>query len=198
MFVPAPFSAVVQDIFVQDGDSVKEGQKLAQMDIRREERALADARKTLSEALQRLDAPDSQGHAEKELAPLADKVGEAEERMAQGTVSAPFAGRITELRAQRGQYLKQGDALLEIAEQGALEIYATVPSTWARHLESGHIIWVYVEETARSYEAVIARLGGKVDPATRSIRAYARFTGESAGILPGMSGRANFWPPLKD
>lgn len=204
--VTAPFSGTLAEILVKDGDLVEAGAPLARMDAGREERALADARKTLADALERLQAGGAEvgggvsGRSERpedRLARLADRVRQAEEQLEKTTLPAPFQARVTELRAVPGQYLKHGEAICELAEPKNLEIAASVPSVWVRNLAPGHIIWVLVDETGKSYEAVITRLGGKVDADTRTIRAYARFTGEVTELLPGMSGSADFWPPKK-
>ena len=47
---------------------------------------------------------------------------------------------------------------------------------------------VILDETNKSYEAEIVRLGGKVDPVSQTIKVYGRFVNKSAELLPGMSG----------
>jgi multidrug efflux pump subunit AcrA (membrane-fusion protein) len=74
-------------------------------------------------------------------------------------------------------------------------VISQVPSAWVSRLRPGNIIWVYVEETGKSYEAEFVRFGGRVNPSVRSIRAYSRFVNTPAELLPGMGGRANFFPP---
>ena len=65
-------------------------------------------------------------------------------------------------------------------------------------MKPGHVVWVYVDETGKSYEAVLDRLGGKVDPASKTIRVYARFSSPQAELLPGMSGSASIRPQLAE
>ncbi|MDR0339486.1 MAG: hypothetical protein LBH65_04335, partial [Desulfovibrio sp.] len=65
---------------------------------------------------------------------------------------------------------------------------------WVSRLESGRLIWIYVEELGRSYEGEFVRFGGRVDSSRRSVRAYARFKEVPPELLPGMGGRANFFP----
>jgi multidrug efflux pump subunit AcrA (membrane-fusion protein) len=85
---------------------------------------------------------------------------------------------------------------MEITEKGSLEIVCAVPSVWVRWLKPGHIVWVYVDETAKSYEAELVRLGGKVDAGSKTLKVYARFAASPTDLLPGMSGSASIRPQL--
>lgn len=199
MLLSAPFPAILAAVLVHDGELVAQGQNVARFDAQAAEKAVEEARKVLAEAIERVQNArevslrEREG-AEEDLARSADKLREAEERVALSTLTAPFSGRVTEVRAWAGQHLKRGEVVLELAEEGDLEIICTVPSLWINRLAPGHIIWVYVEESAKSYEAEFVRFGGKVDPSTKSIRAYSRFVQPPEELLPGMSGRADFFP----
>ena len=45
-----------------------------------------------------------------------------------------------------------------------------------------------LNETNKSYQAEITRLGGKVDPVSQTIKVYGRIIDKAAELLPGMSG----------
>lgn len=199
MLITAPFSGSLAEMRVHDGETVSPGQVVAVLDPTLARRGLEDARLAMADAIERVQAaqgaqPVEQEAARTRLARAADSLREAEERLERTTLSAPFAGRVTEVRASAGQMLKQGETVAELAEEGDMEIVCTVPSVWVSHVESGHRIWVFVEETAKSYEAEFIRFGGRVDAASRTVRAYARFSSAPAELLPGMSGRADFFP----
>jgi len=194
-----PFVGVLASVAVHDGELVEQDQVLAVLETQGLERELEDARLALAAAVERVQAmqeyaPKEQEGARGGLARSADKLREAEERLAMTTLRAPFAGRVTEIKAKAGQHLRRGEAVMELAEHGDLEIISQVPSAWVSRLQPGNIIWVYVEETGKSYEAEFLRFGGRVSAATRSIRAYSRFVDTPPELLPGMSGRADFFP----
>ena len=195
-----PFAGVLVSVDVHDGELVEQGQVLAVLDAQGLERELEDARRALTAAVERVQkmqeyAPREQEGARGALARSADRLNDVEERLAMTSLRSPFAGRVTEIRVRAGQHLRRGEAVMELAEQGDLEIISQVPSTWVSRLQPGNIIWVYVEETDTSYEARFLRFGGRVSAATRSIRAYSRFVDTPSELLPGMSGRADFFPP---
>lgn len=195
-----PFSGTVASVEVYDGELVKKDQLLAVLDKAAAERGLEEARKSLQEALEQVQGMRWNTEADREaaqelLARRADALQAAEERLAMTGMKASFDGRVTEIRARAGQHLHRGEVVMELAEEGDLEVVSEVPSAWVSRLREGNVIWVFVEETGKSYEAAFVRFGGKVNAASRSIRAYARFVSTPAELLPGMSGRANFFPP---
>jgi biotin carboxyl carrier protein len=203
MVLSAPRDAVIAEVTVRDGDSVDKGRLLVSFDGREDEESRTVTETLAADALNRLDAqPRGASRERDELAAeylrLSAQVRVHENRLKQRTVDAPFAGTVTEVRIRAGEHVAKGSPLLEIAESGNLEIVCRVPSAWTRWLKPGHIVWVYVDETARSYEAVLVRLGGKVDASSRTLRAYARFSAPPADLLPGMSGSASIRPQIAE
>lgn len=196
-----PFPGTLLSLEARDGELVVKDQVLAVLDKQNAERELEEARLAMKSALERVQSLQGRGlgaqeGAREQLARSADKLRDAEERLAMTTLRAPFDGRVAEIKARAGQHLRRGEAVMELTEQGDLEIISQVPSGWVSRLRPGNLIWVYVEETGKSYEAEFVRFGGKVSPSVHSIRAYARFVSTPAELLPGMSGRADFFPPL--
>lgn len=203
MVLSAPYDGVISAVLVRDGDSVSKGQAVARLDTQAEEQALAVAQTLAADAFNRLGVlPEGPSRDRDVLAAEyirhSAEVRLRETRLAQGVITAPFAATVTEVRVRAGEHVRQGGPIAEIAESGALEVVSSVPSVWIRWLKPGHIVWVYVDETARSYEAVLDRLGGKVDPASKTLRVYARFTGTHPELLPGMSGSASIRPQLAE
>ena len=203
MLLTAPCDGVIASIPARDGDSVDKGQTVARLDTRAAEQSLAVGQTLAADAFERLGAlPEGPSRERDALAAeylrYSAEVRAHETVLAQGVINAPFAGTVTEVYVKTGEHVKQGSPLVEIAETGSLEVVCAVPSAWLRWLKPGHIVWVYVDETGKSYEAVLARLGGKVDPTSKTLRAYAHFSAPPADLLPGMSGSASIRPQLAD
>ena len=195
-----PFPGTLAEVAVHDGEIVEKDQELAVLDTGQARRELEEARQAMTKALERVQAMQEfaakqQEEAREYLAGAADKLREAEERMSMTILRAPFAGRVTEVKAHAGQHLRRGEPVMELAEKDDIEVIGDVPSAWVSSLKRGHIIWVFVEETGKSYEAEFMRFGGKVNPSIKSIRAYSRFLAPPEELLPGMSGRADYFPP---
>lgn len=200
----APFSGLLREVLVRDGEMVEKDRLVAVFDAEPLEKSLQDARDELNATLERLqnaasgtavqDGDRTGDKSAQELARRADALKEAEARLEGARLSAPVQGRVVEVFVKAGQHVRRGESIVELAEPGDMEIVCNVPSAWLARLKEGHLIWVYVNETAKSYEAEFKRFAGRVNSADKSIKAYALFRERVPELLPGMSGRADFFP----
>jgi RND family efflux transporter MFP subunit len=110
-------------------------------------------------------------------------------------VEAPFAGVVVDQKAREAQYTMQGQPLLEIVDDHALELEFIVPSAWLRWLKTGTAFSVAVDETGKTYHAHVELLGGRVDPVSESIKITGTIDGDAQDLVPGMSGRVLMSPP---
>jgi RND family efflux transporter MFP subunit len=102
-------------------------------------------------------------------------------------VSAPFDGRIAEMRAKAYEMSRPGEPLMKIVNTDLLEIELIVPSVWLRWIRSGQKFRVTVDETAAVYDAMVQRIAPSVDSISQTVKIMAVFAEPAADILPGMS-----------
>jgi multidrug efflux pump subunit AcrA (membrane-fusion protein) len=112
-------------------------------------------------------------------------------------VKAPFPGRVASVAARPYQFVGVGQPLLDILDDRTLDLELIVPSRWLSWLRTGTPFTVTVDETGRTYDAVVDRLSGKVDAVSQSIKAYGRLAAAAPELLAGMSGRAAIEPPSR-
>ena len=124
----------------------------------------------------------------------ADLAG-ADATVSKCTITAPFSGTVADQKAREFQYTTPGQPLLEILDDRALEIELIAPSRWIEWLRPGSTFELHVDETNRNYPARVDRLSGRVDPVSQSIKVIGQITGNSEGLIAGMSGRALLSPP---
>ncbi len=147
---------------VENGDTVKKGAPLVVLDRSRLERDLAQAEAELKEVEARLDLARRQEaraqelHASDVLAPrfLDDAMTERkaqEGRKAQveariaaikddlerSIIRAPFAGVVTEIRTEVGQWLEMGDPVARLADFDTIEITMDLPERHYPHISRG-------------------------------------------------------------
>lgn len=116
------------------------------------------------------------------------------------TIIAPFSGRIAGLNIALHEYPSQEVPLMSIIDDSSLEIELVVPSVWLRWLAPGRTFSFAVEETGRTIESSVDRIGAEVDPVSQTVVIYAKVNDAKAGekdegeedILVGMSGTASF------
>lgn len=124
----------------------------------------------------------------------ADLVG-AEAVASKCSIAAPFTGVTVEQKAREFQYATPGQPLLDILDDHAFEVELVAPSHWLSWLKPGYAFRVRIDETDKTYPARVTRLGGRVDPVSRSIKVIGEITGDAPELMAGMSGRATVTPP---
>lgn len=199
-------SGKLTELAVKEGDRFKEGQRLAAFDcslqraqLNRSEAVQRGAQKKLDVA-KRLDALESISQAEVAQAQADLAVAQAESAVGRAmlkrcSLDAPFAGRVSQRMSQRWQHVAEGTELLAIYDDSAYQLELIVPSAWLTWLKPGLDFSVHLDETGQRYAAQVERLGAAIDPLSQSLKVFARITGETAELLPGMSGVARLQPP---
>lgn len=113
-------------------------------------------------------------------------------RLRQCTVTAPFDGRIAELKINEHEIPASGQPFISIVDETTFEIDLIVPSAWLKSLVAGTTFKFIVDETGLSYTAQVLRIGAAVDPVSQTVKLIAAFAHRDGRVLAGMSGTATF------
>lgn len=148
-----------------------------------------------AEALQKLDKRGAASVLDIEIAKNELAMSEAERDAASLMVSrcivrAPFAGSVVERRIAEGEYVNEGRELIEIVEDGRVEIEAIIPSRLLSSLKKGDVFEARFDELPRPVRFSIDRFSPVIDPVSQTIKMYGVVEGSSSDLLAGMSGRA--------
>ncbi len=199
----SPMSGIVERMTVKDGERFDAGASLVRLNCGVQNGELAQARAEyekkakVAETVSGLYALKSKSTldlavAKAEAAEAAAKVQVMKALVARCGVQAPFAGVAGEVFARQHQWVREGEPLLEVIDDSAFELECIVPSVWTATLKPGRRFTVTIDETGRSYQAEVARLGGRVDPVSQSIKVYGRMSRQDPALMAGMSGVAVF------
>lgn len=113
-------------------------------------------------------------------------------RLSQCAIKAPFSGRVVELKINEYEMPQANAPLIQIVNDKDLEIELIVPSSWLPWMKPSLTFLFNIDETSKSYEAEVLRIGSVVDPISQTAKLTALFRDSISGILPGMSGSAEF------
>lgn len=196
----------IEEMTVEDGDQFDKGDLLVRLDSSVVDAQIARARAAVERArvLYQMNSEladmQSKGMTEVEVSRMELEAARAElqgiELLGERTiVTAPFPGRVADVFAREMQHVTEGTPLLEIFDDTTLQLEFIVPSRWIRWFTPGFAFSVTVDETGREYQAVLERLGGKVDPLSQSIKAYANLVSRGVDLIEGMSGTAHITAP---
>ncbi|MEM9677931.1 MAG: HlyD family efflux transporter periplasmic adaptor subunit [Pseudomonadota bacterium] len=195
--------AVVRDAPHLPGMRFEKGDRLVAFNCNKQQAELESARAQANGASieyknkKNLRANGAAGRSEVRLARAAlnkawADVKALKARMFHCEVEAPFAGRVVELNVRQHEMPNGQKPFLVIIDDSALELEMVLSSAWLRWLDNGRKFAFTVDETGRSYEGSITRLGAEVDPVSQTVKAFGRLDGSLERVLAGMSGVATF------
>ena len=204
--VGAPMSGKLTGFQFRDGDTFKAGDTLAEFQCDQQKATLghaqAEAQKrryvlATQQKLKDLGTWSSLDYqtAGAEVQAAASDLALAQANVANCVVKAPFSGRVSNTMVHNFQFLQVGAPMLDILDDGSLELETIMPSLWLGWMKPGLPFTVDIKETGKSYKAEIVRFSGRVDPVSQTVKVYGRIVGDRERLLPGMSGTARVERP---
>lgn len=210
---------ILRKIRVREGEVVKTGQALAQLDttdiaIRAQSaavshaqavEALRNAKSDLDRANMLFDAgalPDQtiekaqMGLKMAELQVQAAKVGMqmTQQALADATLVAPFNGVITKVMAEEGQMITQMPPVIVfiLADVDTLEVRASIPERRLGAVKVGLPARVILPAVNTEIEAKVDRIAEVIDPMTRSAEVIVRVDNRTRKLPAGLYARLRF------
>lgn len=187
----------------QDGASFRKGDRLvefdcdersAQLDKARAARTKAEKTEASQKQLLGLKAISDLDYesARADLQGAQADVAMAEAQVRQCTIYAPYNGRVVRRIANQYEHMTVGTPLMQIVESGTFRLELLVPSNWLRWLKKGTEFRLHIDELNTDVKGRVTALGARVDAASQTIDIRAEILGNTPGLLPGMSGTADF------
>jgi membrane fusion protein, multidrug efflux system len=191
-------SNVVTAVTFRDGERVKRGQVLVQLDN-------AQARADVAEAQAALTESESQYNRSRELlntqalskssfdqlvATLAAnraRLAAAQARLEDTVIRAPFSGRVGLRRVSVGTLISPGDVITTLDDTSVIKLDFSVPENFLASLREG----LSIRATApafpgRSFAGSVSSIDSRVDMNTRSVTVRALLANEDGALKPGM------------
>jgi membrane fusion protein, multidrug efflux system len=193
----------IEQITVGNGDHFKRGQLLVVIDcsihkakIKKGQVELQSAESKLS-AQRKLERLKANSTLDVDLAVIDVAKAKADlaimrTTLAMCSLKAPYGGRVVERKAQAYQSVTPGQPLLEILDDSSLELRLIIPSRWVNWLHIGSGFTIHLDETNKSYNAQVSKIGARIDPASQSLTLIGKIKGKHPELIAGMSGTASF------
>ncbi|RFC48028.1 MAG: membrane fusion protein, multidrug efflux system [Verrucomicrobia bacterium] len=188
----------VAELFFEDGQRVQKGQLLAQLGNAEEEALLASAKSVLAEEereIERLRGLVAEGAAaearlaeRRTLAEIArQRIREAEAKLADRRVVAPFDGWLGLRRISAGALVSPGKVITTIDKLDVVKIDFGIPETVLGSIQAGTEIVATTESLQhREFKGRVKHLDTRLDPVTRSVQARAEVANPDLALRPGM------------
>ncbi|NIM02291.1 MAG: efflux RND transporter periplasmic adaptor subunit [Acidobacteria bacterium] len=199
--VTARTEGVVQRLLVEEGDSVKAGQPLAELENEEQKIALERERtaaETLKREFERAGKLHQQGlmsDEEFETARRSAKESEhsadlAELQLERTTIRAPFSGRVLTRHIDPGATVGNGTAVFDLADLNPLYADIGVPERHIRQLSVGQEVRISADSFDLKTMARIERIAPLVDVESGTVKVTLAVHGQT-GLRPGTFVRAD-------
>lgn len=202
--VSSEIAAKIKSIPFKSGDSFKKGDLLVSFDCSfyRADMASADAtyksKQKVYENNKQLLALNAMSEIDVEISKSEVEVARAERtmrtiRVNQCKIKAPYSGRVIEVAVNEHETIPSDKEILSILNDKDLEIELIVPSNWLNWLTVGESFSFQIDETGKTLDAKVSKMGAVVDPVSQTIKLIGTFNDKQLdGVLSGMSGTAQF------
>ncbi len=117
-----------------------------------------------------------------DLAQAKSRQEQLENDISKLTPKAPFNGFITQQLAQPGQYLNQGQDLLEMMSADETEIVAQIPFKLKQVIQPGQV-WQYQDQAGQLHQAEVERFIPAATSSSRLIQVHLKDLGGT--LIPG-------------
>ncbi len=218
--IHARASGYLKKWYVDIGDSVTNGQLLAEIETPEVDQQLAQARAELDQAKANLSlakitadrwtdllktaSVSEQEAAEKQsdytlkqanVEAAQANVQRLESMKSFASVTAPFAGTITVRNTDIGQLVAadSGMELFTLAQTDPLRVYVRVPQQYAQAILPGQKAQlVFREIVGKIFTATVTRTAGAVDPVSRTLQVELQVPNPHGEILAGSYAQVSF------
>lgn len=196
--ITARVTKMVHRVLFEDGQAIRAGETLVELESTEEVAQLAQARAAQSDAKIRFDrvadlaksGTESQSRYDEVRTALDAanaRVEEIEARIADLRIRAPFSGVLGLREVSPGTLVKPGDRITTLDDVGKIKLDFSVPETFLSLLTPG--LPVKTQNAAypgRVFEGRVAAVDSRIDPDTRAVRVRAEIENPDHAIRPGM------------
>ncbi len=210
VLLQSEIDGVVNIINFDNGQEVKKGDMLIQLDISVEKaelkaaKALAHLAKLELERAKRLQKsgsiPESElDRAFAEAARRNAEVENIEARIDRKTLYAPFNGIVGIRKINLGQYIASGTAIVSLQENESVYVNFSLPQNEISNVNNGYIIKLTCDAyPQQNFEGELTAISPEIDPKTRSFSLQGTFINSEALLKPGLFVRLEIFLPGLD
>lgn len=189
-------SGKITGIFFQEGDYVKKGALLANINAEDIKAQLEKARFTLklyqdNENRQRqLLEKEAISQEEYDISITELRTSEAEikvleAQIAKSQIRAPFNGTIGLRQVSEGSYVTPSTTIASFYNIDPIKIEFSVPGKYSDRITAGQKIAFTLEARAKKFQGQVYAVEPKVDPDTRTLKVRARAENDDRKLFPG-------------
>ena len=109
----------------------------------------------------------------------------AEQQLGDSSLVAPFSGSVQERKANAGEYLAAGTAVLTLVRLNPVRLRLDIPEREARSVKQGQTVNVRVEGDTTTFTGKVARVSPALQESNRSLVIEAEIANPKGALRPG-------------
>ena len=199
--VVARSTGILEKILVEEGDMVKKGQLLAQLDVEQlslEVAQLAATSKKLKKELDRqsslfskkLTSSDALDRARFEYQSQNAQYKLSKLKLNYASIRAPIDGMIIERNVKAGNLIKNNDALFKIVDPSSLVAVMFLPEKEMANIKTGQTILLDVDAlNGKVISGTVDRIRPSIDITTGTFKVVAKLDNPNFQLQNGMFGK---------
>ncbi|MBX3453197.1 efflux RND transporter periplasmic adaptor subunit [Ferrovibrio sp.] len=196
--VTAKANGIVDRINFQEGQLVKTGSILVELEAGESNAKLAELRAARDAARLAYDRAtalaESRSVAQARVDDLSKAFEAAEARLrgeqakfADSVIRAPFSGKLGMRRVSLGALVRPGDVITTLDDTSLIKLEFEVPETALSGIAVGNAVTATASATpGRKFQGNVTVINSRVDPTTRAIKVRAQIPNADDAIKPGM------------
>lgn len=206
----AEVAGVVSAINFKNGQNVKEGDILVQLDVSVESALLnsnkaaahlAEVQLTRAKRLRGTDsiAQSQLDKAQADFDKAAAQMKNLQAIIERKTIRAPFTGRVGIRQINLGQYLSQGAPIVTLQSYDQVFVNFTLPQQAIARVDTGMQVTlqsdVYPDQT---FEGSLTAISPQIDPTTRTVKLQGTLANKDGLLRPGLFVKVTVTLPVKN
>jgi membrane fusion protein, multidrug efflux system len=196
--ISTKISNIVTAVRFRDGERVKRGQTLVQLDDAQARADVAAAQAAVTESESQYNRSrellDTQALSKSSFEQLEAtlkanraRLGAATARLEDTVIRAPFSGRVGLRRVSVGTLISPGDVITTLDDTSVIKLDFSVPENFLASLREGLSIRASAPAfPGRTFAGSVSSIDSRVDVATRSVTVRALLANEDGALKPGM------------
>jgi membrane fusion protein, multidrug efflux system len=193
----------IQAIHFSEGESVTQGAELVTLDATEFRAQLAETtatgklnelnfRRAQEMQAKNLLSRQSYDEAQAKLAESRAQQNVVEARLAKTKLFAPFAGVLGLRQVSPGDYIKEGQDIVNLEDIASLKLDFRVPETYLAEIKLDQEINIEVDAyTGRIFSGKVYAIDPRIDVQTRTVLLRAHIPNDDLLLRPGMFARVN-------
>ncbi len=199
--VVARSTGLVESVLVEEGDMVKKGQLLAQLDVEQLTLEVEQIEATLNKLKneltrqkslfsRKLGSSDALDRARFEYQSQQAQYKLSKLKLNYASIEAPINGMITERMVKQGNLIRDNDPLFNIVDLNSLKAVLHLPEKELSHVKKDQIVLLHIDALGdQQVSGKIERIRPSIDTDTGTFKVVAQLNNDNHFLKTGMFGK---------